>query len=213
MPKTRNAKGTRLALLGAALILCGCRNEPPPTPGEQISEEQRDPISVRGTEAPKVEFPLEQRSGDAALDEFIDRTLNACVRGEYGIYRMAVGSQYEPLPRRSFERAWRAVKEVRIRRLMLVHDPDTQAADTQRTDMRPELKGRVYCAHATITLRDPRRSRPVREIVVLLIQENGEWKLGPPAPLALKYRIMGIEAPAEDLVGADESPDTAPAAE
>jgi len=85
------------------------------------------------------------------------------------------------------------------------------------TEIREELSNPIYCVHGTILLRDNQRPRPVREVVVLVIKENGEWKLGPPAPAAIKQRIMGTDEPAGDLVNPAifdrpaSEPSTAPA--
>ncbi len=181
-------------------LIAACREEPTPSATSQVVDaEIKDPIRKR-SDAPEILFPDTVRTTDASLNQFIDNLLRACVEGEYGLYRLAVGSQYEPLNRRNFERAWHAVKEVRLRKIERVHEPTTRQIDPARTDIRPELKGTIYCAHATITLREDRKNKPVREVVVLIIQEDGQWKLGPPASQALKRRIMGTDSPAADLV-------------
>jgi len=147
-----------------------------------------------------VIFPAALRTDDPSLNKFIDDVLGFCARGDYGMYRLAVGSQYEPLPRKNFERAWHAVKEVRVRKVIRVHEPTTRPAASAPVEIREELRNPIYCVHGTILLRDNQRPRPVREVVVLVIKENGEWKLGPPAPAAIKQRIMGTDEPAGDLV-------------
>lgn len=221
MIMTRNMLSVLFAAAMAMAGLTGCRGRSAASPDSQPAEsEEVDPIHQRGA-PPEVIFPAALRTDDPSLNQFIDDVLSFCVKGEYGRYRLAVASQYEPLQRQHFERAWNAVKEVRVRKIMRVHQPTTRQADPSRTDIRPELKGPIYCAHATITLRDDRRTRPVREVVVLLIQENGEWKLGPPAPSAIKHRIMGTQESAGDMVNpidTDEEesssrPATGPAAE
>ncbi len=190
-------------LLATALAaaLTGCRDRSTPTPGSQPAEsDEVDRIESHGDEAPEVIFPAALRTDDPSLNRFIDDVLGFCAKGDYGMYRLAVGSQYEPLPRKSFERAWHAVKEVRVRKVIRVHDPTTRAAGSAPAETREELRNPIYCVHGTIVLRDNQRPRPVREVVVLVIKENGEWKLGPPAPPAIKQRIMGTDAPAGDLV-------------
>ncbi|MGB9626672.1 MAG: hypothetical protein ACPMAQ_17595, partial [Phycisphaerae bacterium] len=184
-----------------AAVLTGCRDRSTPPPGSQPAEsDEVDRIEPHGDEAPEVIFPAALRTDDPSLNRFIDDVLGFCARGDYGMYRLAVGSQYEPLPRKSFERAWHAVKEVRVRKVIRVHEPATRMAGSAPAEAREELRNPIYCVHGTILLRDNQRPRPVREVVVLVIKENGEWKLGPPAPPAIKQRIMGTDAPAGDLV-------------
>jgi hypothetical protein len=210
---TRKTFSILFAALLAAGGAAGCRDRSSAADTQPSDAEEVDRINPRGAEPPEVIFPAALRTDDESLNRFIDSVLGFCVKGEYGSYRLAVGSQYEPLPRKNFERAWRAVKEVRIRKILRVYEPTTRAADPSRTDVREELKHPIYCVHGTITLRDTQRTRPVREVVVLLIKEHGEWRLGPPAPLAVKHRIMGMEAPAGDLVSPvthDEEPSSRP---
>lgn len=184
--------------LGLTAWSDGCRQgSSDEVPSEEL---KKDRIDARG-EGPSVEFPSDVRSDDADLNNFLDHLLRQCAAGEYGSYRLAVASEYEPLPRRAFERAWYNVEQVRVRKILKVHEPD--AALVERPDIREELKAPIYCVHATIRLRQrPDRPvpQPIREVVVLVVQEQGEWKLGPPAPLALKQRIVGAQGHAEDLV-------------
>jgi len=154
-----------------------------------------------------VEFPESARAEDAALNEFVEDVLGTCARGDYARYRLAVSSQYEPMTRQRFETAWHSVRLVQVRNVKCVYTPPP-GLDAGRTDIRPELRHPIYCIHATITLKERARRR-VREVVVLAVKENDRWKLGGPAPLKLKYEILGIpqpaaepaEAPAGDLVG------------
>ncbi len=200
MSMRRNLFHVLLATARAAL-LSGCRDQPTPGPGTQPTEsDEVDRIESQGDEAPEVIFPAALRTDDPSLNKFIDDVLGFCARGDYGMYRLAVGSQYEPLPRKNFERAWHAVKEVRVRKVIRVHEPTTRPAASAPAEIREELRNPIYCVHGTILLRDNQRPRPVREVVVLVIKENGEWRLGPPAPAAIKQRIMGTDEPAGDLV-------------
>lgn len=184
--------------VGLATWSGGCRQgSSDDVPSEEL---KKDRIDARG-QGPTVEFPSDVRSDDASLNNFLDHLLRQCAAGEYGSYRLAVASEYEPLPRRTFERAWYNVEQVRVRKILKVHEPDP--ALLERPDIREELKAPIYCVHATIRLRqrpDRQVPQPIREVVVLVVQEQGEWKLGPPAPLALKQRIVGAPAQAEDLV-------------
>lgn len=186
-----------LLAFSAAVLLGACKKEeaPPPTT-LPVDGYIVDPITQR-TAPPLVEFPDWIRTNDASLNEFIDKLLQHCVRGEYGLYRLAVSTKFEPLGRTQFEKAWHAVERVQIRNIRLIHQPTTRHWDPARTDIPEELKHPIYCVHGTIYLRElPGRQllkKPVREVVVLVVKENGEWKLGPPAPADVKRDVMGVQ--------------------
>lgn len=182
----------------AAASVVGCKGKSPTTTDRSGLLETD--IDTKG-DAPSVVFPAECHTADESLNAFVEDLLKRCVEGQYGSYRAAVASQIDPMNKYTFERAWHAVKEVRIREIRLVYTPPPEGVPPERAEQRPELLGPIYCAHATITLRQVKPPhRPEREVVVLIIRENGEWRLGPPAPARLKHEIMGESAEPSDLV-------------
>lgn len=196
--------GLGLLFALTALSFVACREEPSSRPAQDSAEPAPGDMIRTGDEPPpNIVFPDAQRAEDPTVNEFLQGLMTSCAKGDYMAYRLAVASQYDPLPRANFERVWHAIKEVRIRRLMRVAGPSTRAADSA-PDAGP--KGPIYGVHATVTMRDERRAKAVREVVVLLVREAGEWKLGPPAPASVKYEIMGIQSPAGDLVTVPGSP-------
>lgn len=205
-------------VLGGLVVAIGvgaCKDKAEPTPtSKPVDEYIADPISQR-LAPPAVEFPDTLRSPDASLNAFIEELMQICTRGEYGLYRLAVAARYEPLGRTQFEKAWHAVQKVQIRNIKLIHQPTTRHTDPARTDIPEELKNPIYCVHGTITLREVegrKIRRPVREVVLLIIKENGDWKLGPPANARIKHEIMGIQEASDDMVVIETGSSTRPAA-
>lgn len=207
---TRNAIRPVIGILCGLLVCCGACDDrtadPEPDPMELLTE------PIESTEKPpELIFPAAVRTEDASVNTFIDNLLSACAKGQYGLYRLAVASQYDPMAQRHFERAWHAVKQVEIRGVECIYTPPAAEKLAQRPDLREELRHPIYSVHATITLREG-FDRPTRELVVLIVKENDEWKLGPPASPAIKHRMVGDQSDADDLVeGSGRAATTAPA--
>jgi hypothetical protein len=191
----------RIAVGSVLLIaLLGACSRDEPTPKKSLSDKMlEDPIEMQG-KPPKIDFPADVRCDDESINDFIDELIRICLQGEYGRYRLAVSTKVDPIDREQFRRAWQAVEKVEVRRIVKIWPPPGKPLPTQPAG-REELLHPIYGVHARITLREqPGRSERARtrEVVVLVIQENGEWKLGPPAGRDIKYRIMGIDAATDD---------------
>jgi hypothetical protein len=202
-----------LVIAGAfAAGIPACEDESAEPDSGEFDEFVRDPVQTQG-EPPTIEFPASARVEDDSVNQFIEDLLKHCRDGDYGLYRLAVSTRYEPLSREQFQRAWYAVKTVRIRDIIKVYDPATHPIDPSNPHFRDEYRHPIYCVHATIELREDHH-RPVREVIVLIVRENDEWKLGPPASLGLKRKIIGDDTAVEDMVAPPpETSSTAPDAD
>jgi len=152
-----------VALLSAAST---CRREP-----EQQTE-IKPPSPARNPRELLV-FPDELRVEDASVNAFITRAMETCAAREYDAFRLLWSVRQDPLPREEFEEGWQAVEEIRIKAVR----PATLAPDPQREMPDPQS---VYAVVAEVML-DPKhpaaKGRPRRHVVLMLVQEQGDWRL------------------------------------
>jgi hypothetical protein len=126
-------------------------------------------------------FPPELRVEDPTVNDFVTRAMSVCAVGDYDAFRLLWSPKEDPIPRGDFEHGWDAVTEIRIRALekaLLAPDPSTPLSEAPT----------VFVLAATVTL-DPKhkagRREPQREVVLMTIREQDEWRLAR-APKAMR---------------------------
>ena len=160
--------------LGFVVLMCAmlwpahsaCRRDPQVEPSpDSAAVDQPKTVFV---------FPDELQVGDDSVNAFVRRAMNTCAGGEYDAFRLLWSAREDPLPRDEFEEGWKAVEEIRVRAL----EPARLAADPDRGYPDPRT---VYAVLADVTF-DPThraaRGEPQRRVVLMVIRERDEWRLG-----------------------------------
>lgn len=146
-------------------------------------------------------FPDELQVDDEAVNAFLNRAMNTCAGGDYDAFRLLWSARQDPLPRDEFEEGWKAVQEIRVRAL----EPARLAADPDAGFPEPRT---VYGVLADVAF-DPThraaREEPHRRVVLMLIREHDEWRLGR-APKSMRaWMTDKVEAGA--VTPTDANPD------
>lgn len=136
------------------------------------------PAPVENLPAPEPEpelivFPTHLRVDDPAVNEFVEHTMRTCVSGDYDAFRLLWSATSEPMGRRDFERGWQAVRQIRLDALV----PFRMAAD-------PGEPGLRYFLEATVDL-DPAADPPTRNVQLVAINEESQWRLARPSKTQL----------------------------
>lgn len=130
----------------------------------------------------RLEFPDSVRVEDPGVNDFIHTAMDACIAGDYGRFRALWSAKEDPLTREQFERGW--------------HSAESIAVITLQPMRHPEDDSLLYYAHTRVEL-GADVADPMREAVVLIIDEGGEWRLAR-APKALSRQILGDKTPEPD---------------
>ena len=170
-----------------ALLICGtiaylvgmsCRqgaNESG-TRGSTATQEQR-----RGD---LLVFPAELRADDPMVNEFVEQAMAVCAGGDYARFRLLWSAKDDPLRREEYGQGWQAVQKIEIRALEKVILATGSGRDPTGGD-------NAYVVFAELNL-DPNhraaKHQPRRDAVMLLVQEQGEWRLAN-APKGLRAWI------------------------
>lgn len=179
------------------LTVSGCTQteseEPPP---RQAS--QRAPDHVE-----RVVFPDALHVDHEPVNVFIEKALTICARGDYESFRLLWSARQDPLRREEFEQGWQAVRTIRVRAVEKIVLPgaDGGGADprhsTPPNGVAPDVSY-VLLAEAEFDPNHPLGQRqPVRDFVLLVLQEQGEWRLGR-APAAVREWIKARSSAQQD---------------
>ena len=153
-----------------------------------------------GDEAPEMKragvlvFPEELHVADAAVNEFVERAMSVCGRGDYDGFRLLWSVREEPLPRDEFEEGWHAVETIRVRGLQKARLAREDAADAAEADV-------VYVILAEVQLDPTHRAgkrEPKREVVLMLVREDDEWRLAKPPKKMRDWIKNRVEVKASD---------------
>lgn len=131
-----------------------------------------------------LRFPADLHVADASVNAFVKEAMLNCASGDYDRFRLLWSTQEEPLPRGDYEQGWQAVQTITLRALrkvMLAAD-SKQGGDQYRT---------VYVLLADVALDPTQRAgerEPNREVVLMMVQEQGAWRLAHP-PKAMRAWI------------------------
>jgi hypothetical protein len=114
---------------------------------------------------PKVDFPAHSQINDPSFNRFMKKTLEICQRGDYDGFRQLFGPAYEPTSKTKFDKVWRNVKNIEVRRIV------------QGPQETPH-----YYVFARVRLREPdRQQQKERDIWVMGYKRSGRWRLGVPS--------------------------------
>ena len=147
---------------------CRCSRDVAVDEGPEINKK---PIIEENPEAPRpgVLFPAEFRQDDASLNAFVERALTVCYQGDYDAFRQLFGMTFQPPAEAEFKRVWHGVKSIEVTRI--------QAG--------PQKEPHYYVL-AKVLLRAPdQKGRQERTVPVMVFQEAGQWRLGPPPQEAI----------------------------
>ncbi|MFH0982906.1 MAG: hypothetical protein V2A79_15395 [Planctomycetota bacterium] len=122
-----------------------------------------------------IDFPLEVRTNDPAVNQFVREIAATCVEGDYEKFRLLWSVRETPVPRQEFERGWKALKKVRILALQKMKTREGQY---------------LYSLHARLEL-DESMPEPTREVVLLIVSEGDQWRLAQ-APAHLRKKVLGL---------------------
>ena len=166
---------------------CDCGGEEGENAGGSIIDD--DPLAKENPDTPRAVFPVDKRTDDASLNDFVGKAMDVCSKGDYDGFRQLFGTAYQPTERRQFKRIWGAVREIRVER---VH--------VGRSDP-PE-----YYVHAEVIWRKPDKHRRLsRSVVIMAYQEGGQWRIGS-APREAVRAMLGEKS--EDELRLDADPIT-----
>ncbi|NLX13481.1 MAG: hypothetical protein GXY44_07490 [Phycisphaerales bacterium] len=132
---------------------------------------------------PEIHFPHELKTEDHSLNQFVMRILEICYKGDYDGFRQLFGTKYTPTSKTNFESVWMRVGTIRVVRIE-----------------RHPRKEPIECyLHAKIELREPdRQDRTERNVVIMIFQEDGEWRLGTAPREATKAILAADSQPADN---------------
>lgn len=191
------ATGMVLALL-IAIGSCGCRrDESAPTPLPSVVEPEHKPE--------RLVFPAELRVEDDSVNEFVDRAMRTIAQGEYEPFRALWSVRRDPPSSADFEKGWQAVRSIRVlalEKVVIAAEPNQRTtASPDEVPLRDAPPGDAsrapeaehsYALLAEIAL-DPKspatRGEPIRDIVLVMIREQGNWRLVR-APKALSNWLL-----------------------
>lgn len=183
-PNAANAAYVALA----TLVLGACERQP------------QAPIPPKASPSAKsvIEFPADVEADDPAVNAFVREVIGTCVTGDYERFRLLWNVHEDPFPRGEFERAWKAVRKVRIIVVQKMRNPPEGGA----------YEGTyLYYVHGRVEL-DPSVPEPNRDVLLLIIREGEQWRLAR-APKNLRTRVLGEQA---DQASQAAVPVTQPAA-
>ncbi len=200
-------KAGRFSILAAAsvcvLVACACRDDDEP-PSRQTTESlETTPHKPSGM----LTFPDDMRVADESVNAFVVRAMSICGGGEYEPFRLLWSVREEPLPKNQFEEGWQAVEQIRVRALRkaMVAVGGNQASPGDRSPVdageadvgmakgeenatggsggADEQLETVYLVLAEVRLdadHPAAKGRPQREVVLMLVQEHGQWRIAKP---------------------------------
>lgn len=117
-------------------------------------------------------FPDSLRASDEAVNIFVRAALTQCAGGNYESFRALWSARQEPISRAEFEEGWQAVQRIEVRglqKVLLADDQEKAAAEP------------VYVLLVEVALDPAARAgkrEPLREIVLMLVREHDQWRLG-----------------------------------
>jgi hypothetical protein len=171
-------------MLAAALVGCE-RDEPGPrTP-------RPTPVRIQ-----PVVFASDAYSKDPTVNAFVREAIEICIRGDYEAFRLLWSAREEPLTEQEFLRGWRAVQRVTIQQI---------------TEMQTPAGEIVYGVRGQVELDPDEVPEPVRDIVLVLVGENDQWRIRRAPGGVRKVMNAGREGGrADGAAGDPNSEDTRP---
>jgi hypothetical protein len=133
-------------------------------------------------------FPESLRVADESVNMFVRTALTQCAKGNYQSFRALWSAKQDPISRAEYEEGWQAVHRIEVKGLqkaLLASDEGSAASEP------------VYVLLVEVAL-DPAQKagkrEPLREIVMMLLQEHDQWRLAT-APKAMRDWIKQQKDP------------------
>lgn len=173
----RLARAALLLLSASFFLSCpACSPDHTKTGDRQDVAARRRPDLLR--------FPADLHMADASVNAFVKEAMLHCASGDYDRFRLLWSAKEEPLPRGDYEQGWQAVQKIAVRALRKV----MLAADAKH---RGDPSRKVYVLLAEVALDPTHRAgarEPIREVVLMIVREQGAWRLAHP-PKAMRAWI------------------------
>lgn len=161
-----------------------------------------EPVVLSAEKRPRFVFPISARTFDLSLNRFVDRFARVCMEGKYSEFRLMLSRRRPPILPDRFESNFNALRRVTI-----------QSID--QAPVTPGQEGPLYLMTAQYELEDyaVRGGEKIKQVVVGIAHEEGQWRLGPiPSEAIDQLRALkGSPAsmPSDDgPVTGDDSPES-----
>ena len=162
----RVGASVRLILALAGIVLAGgCERQP--------ASAKRAPAPVAASAL--LDFPAALQCDNPEVNQFVRQMVDTCAGGDYEKFRLLWSVREQPFSRQDFERGWKSLKHVQVVALQRMKTREGQP---------------LYSLHARVEL-DPSMPEPEREVVMLIVQENAQWRLAR-APAHHRNKVLGI---------------------
>lgn len=172
-----------------ALSAVGCRR----TAEEESNMIDWVPEGVQNPDAPRpvTRFPAEWQQADQSLNDFINKVLDVCHRGDYDMFCQLLAISESPPRQDNFKRIWHGVGQIDVRSV--------------RPDGSQESK---YYVHAVAKLRKPdAENRTERNLVLEVFKEMDQWRIAGASKEVSQKILMADSQPAPDPAGAEPGQD------
>lgn len=111
----------------------------------------------------QVDFPASLRVADESVNKAIDRAIEACFSGDYEAFRLLWSiRQNPPFTEQEFRFALKGGARVTVNRLQKFRTPEREV---------------IYAVAGRVELFQPDIPNPVRDVILLLVKESGQWRL------------------------------------
>lgn len=155
---------------------------------ERAAPVQTPSPSAKPASLATVVFPEELQAEDETVNAFVRQMIETCAAEDYDAFRLLWSARDKPLSEAEFIRGWRATRQVSILALQQRRDPRDGEI--------------VYVVHGRVELDPDKVPQPEREIVLLLVKENGQWRIAR-APSKVAKALKGELSEDENTNGAD----------
>lgn len=165
-----------------ALLLAGCLGAPAGC--ERETQSGQSPTRASARSVALVDFPEQVRADDPEVNAFIERAIRICQAQNYDDFRLLWSALEEPLGEQEFRKGFAAMRKVTILDLL------------KRRTKEGEI---VYLVHCLLQFEPAAVPDPERDVVLLLRQESGQWRVATPPEKearALKARLAARRQPA-----------------
>lgn len=149
----------RLAMVGLmTLAIGGCKK------GEADGDTSSQ-LTTPADDTPQkelVSFPPDFTCDDPEVPEFLKSAVKACVDQDYDKFRSMWSARDEPISEKEFIRAWQANPRFALTEMRRMQTPEGEI---------------VYAVRAHVSLDPNEVPEPDRDVVLLIVNENDNWRL------------------------------------
>lgn len=155
MHKTLSAISIRFAMFWVAIfaVAAGCKRDSQPSPAPTASPESKHELI----------FPEELHVKDDSVNQFITRAIDVCASGDYEGFRLLWSiRQNPPFTKQEFTMALQGGATVTIQQLQKFRTPEGEV---------------VYAVRGRVELKKPGIPKPVRDVILMIVNESDQWRL------------------------------------